>query len=88
MPRRDFCYAKLDAATDCPTKDLPVSGELLWQQSRRKLLPHPGAPASAAGAIFFLEPRLLGPFWLSIQLRMASMATSRAVPIRHQQTAP
>jgi len=37
------------------------SGELLWQQSRRKLLPHPGAPASAAGAFLFLEPCLLGP---------------------------
>jgi hypothetical protein len=45
-------------------RTLSVSGELLWQQSRRKLLPHPGAPASTAGALFFLEPRLLGPFWL------------------------
>jgi hypothetical protein len=42
-------------------RTLPVSGELLWQQSRRKLLSHPGAPASAAGAIFFSEPRQPGP---------------------------
>ena len=49
IPRRDLLnYTPRQIVRQ---RTLPVSGELLWQQSRRKLLPHPG-----------LRHRLLEPF--------------------------
>jgi len=90
MPGGDFCYAKLHAATDCPTKD-PTGSRASCNGNRaegnyyptlrlRHPLPEP---------FFFLEPRLLGPFWLKHSATNCVYGYEQGGNrSRHQQTAP
>jgi hypothetical protein len=45
-------------------KDPTGLGRVVVGTEQKEITTSPWAPASAAGAIFFLEPRQLGPFWL------------------------